>query len=148
MKNSPLRILLTDDDVGDRIVFEEIFEEMELETTVQLFKNGVELMDYLNKKDVLLPNLLFLDLNMPNKNGMTCLKEIRSNEKFRDISIAIYSTSASEKDIDESFQHGANIYITKPSDFGILKQVLTKAISFTHQYHDPSYNRENFVLKI
>jgi CheY-like chemotaxis protein len=148
MKNSPLRILLTDDDLGDRIVFAEIFEEMELETTVQLLKNGVELMDYLNKKDVLFPDLLFLDLNMPNKNGMTCLKEIRSNEKFKDISIAIYSTSASEKDIEESFQLGANIYITKPSDFGILKQVLAKAISVTHQYNDTSFNRENFVLKI
>ena len=148
MINPPLRILLTDDDLGDRIIFSEIFEEMELETTVQLLNNGVELMDYLNKKDVLLPDLLFLDLNMPNKNGMTCLKEIRSNEKFKDISIAIYSTSASERDIDESFQHGANIYITKPSDFSKLKQILTKAISVTHLYHDSSFNRENFVLKI
>lgn len=148
MKKNPLRILLTDDDEGDRIIFQEIFEELELPISVQLLKNGAELMDYLNQEDALLPDLLFLDLNMPHKNGMTCLKEIRSDDKFKDISIAIYSTSASEKDIDESYHHGANIYVTKPGDYSILKQVLVKAISVTHQYHDPSYNRENYVLKV
>ncbi len=147
MKN-PLRILLTDDDEGDRLIFQEIFEEMDLPITVQLLKNAVELMDYLHKQDAILPDLLFLDLNMPNKNGMTCLKEIRSDENLNDISVAIYSTSATEKDIDESYHHGANVYITKPGDYNILKQVLVKAISITHQYHDPSYNRENFVLKV
>ena len=148
MKKNPLHILLTDDDEGDRIIFKEIFEEMELPIEVQLLKNGLELMNYLHKEDAVLPDLLFLDLNMPNKNGMTCLKEIRNDDRFKDISIAIYSTSASEKDIDETYHHGANIYVTKPGDYSILRQVLIKAISVTHQYHDPSFNRENFVLKV
>ncbi|MEX0661892.1 MAG: response regulator [Balneolaceae bacterium] len=144
----PLRILLTDDDEGDRLLFKEIIEEMNTETVVHTLKNGVELMNYLNENHKSLPALLFLDLNIPLKSGMECLKEIRGNSKFDSIAIAIYSTSSFDKDIDRTFDEGANIYITKPSDFQTLKKVLTKAVSFTRQEKDSGFNKENFVLKI
>ncbi len=105
-------------------------------------------MEYLQKKEKPLPQLLFLDLNMPRKNGLQCLMEIRGNEKLKDISVAIYSTSNSEKDIEETFLHGANIYIHKPADFNILKQVLEKAVRTTIQYKDETMNRDNFLLRI
>jgi CheY-like chemotaxis protein len=105
-------------------------------------------MEYLAKKDVALPELIFLDLNMPRKNGLECLKEIRSSEKFSKIPIAIYSTSASKNDIEETFRNGANVYIKKPSDFNILKQLLAKVLSTAHIYQDKSFNIEIFLLKI
>lgn len=148
MVKLPLRILLTDDDQGDRILFTEIFDEMTEKTIVQTLNNGAELMKYLNENDKPLPDLLFLDLNMPHKNGLECLREIRGNSEFDDMSIAIYSTSNFDKDINQTFEEGANIYITKPSDFQELKKVLAKAVSFTRQEKDSGFNKENFVLKI
>ncbi|MBC7915362.1 MAG: response regulator, partial [Pyrinomonadaceae bacterium] len=115
---------------------------------VHTVNNGIQLMDYLSKKDAALPHLILLDLNMPRKNGLECLKEIRSNEKFKGISIAIYSTSASKNDIDETFSNGANVYIKKPSDFGILKQLLAKVVSTARLYQNPSFNIETFLLRI
>ena len=105
-------------------------------------------MELLNTTTHPLPHLIFLDLNMPRKNGLACLKEIKSNKKFKDISIAIYSTSANEKDMDETFRYGTNDYITKPAEFTILKQVLEKAVMMAYLYQDQSMKRENFILKI
>jgi CheY-like chemotaxis protein len=113
-----------------------------------MVNNGMELMDYLTKENNPLPDLLFLDLNMPRKNGLQCLKEIRGNPKLKNISIAIYSTSSSEKDIDDTFRNGANVYIKKPNDFNLLKQVLDKVVMAAWQYQEPPFNRENFLLRI
>ena len=77
------------------------------------------------------------------------MKEIiRNNEKLREISIAIYSTSNSEKDMEETFLNGANIYIHKPNDFNVLKQVLEKAVMTAHGYQNQLMNKENFLLRI
>lgn len=145
---TPLYILLTDDDEGDRLVFKEILDDMNIDTIVETANNGEQLMEILENEDNVLPDLLFLDLNMPHKNGIECLKEIRNNEKYDDVLIAIYSTSASESDIETTFREGANIYITKPGDFENLKKVLTRAVTVTRQNQTKDFNRGNFVLKI
>jgi CheY-like chemotaxis protein len=148
LENYPLHILLADDDETDRLLFKEAFEELEIKTVVHTVNNGEQLMNYLNDKDAVLPDLLFLDLNMPRKSGLECLKEIRSCKKLKDISIAIYSTSGSEKDIEATFLGGANIYINKPNDFNILKQVLENAVITAYQYQDEFFRKENFLLRI
>ncbi len=148
MNNSPLQILLADDDEADRFLFTEAFSELKIKTVVKTVNDGAQLMEYLNIKDAKLPHLLFLDLNMPRKNGLECLKEIRSNEKLKDVSIAIYSTSDNKNDMEETFLNGANVYITKPADFTMLKQFLEKAVMTTYQYQDKGMNLENFLLKI
>jgi len=147
-QKTPVRVLLTDDDEGDRLVFKEIFEEMDRDISVHMVNDGKQLMDFLNKDENPLPYIIFLDLNMPNMNGLECLKEIRRFEKYSDISIAIYSTSTSEKDIEDTFHHGANIYITKPSNFKELKQVLAKSLSAVWLNRESDLDRANFVLKI
>jgi CheY-like chemotaxis protein len=148
LENEPLLIVLVDDDEADRLLFIDIFSELKLKTIVETFNNGVELMQSLNEKETLLPHLLFLDLNMPLKNGLQCLKEIRSNEKLKNISVAIYSTSNNQKDIEETFLNGANLYITKPSDFNTLKKVLEKAVMMAYHYEKEDLRREHFLLKI
>ncbi len=148
MKVDPLLILLADDDEADRLLFTEAFSELSIKTTVRTVNDGMQLIEWLNKEDNTLPHFLFLDLNMPRKNGMECLKEIRSNEKLRNIFIAIYSTSYNEKDMEETFVNGANVYITKPSDFNELKQILYKAVSATLIYEGNTFNRENYMLRV
>jgi len=148
MKNETFYILLADDDESDRMLFLEAFSELKIPTVVHTTNNGVELMDYLNKKGTRLPNLIFLDLNMPRKNGMECLKEIRSSKKLKDIFVAIYSTSDNGKDMEETFNYGANVYITKPNNFNKLKEVLEKAVMTTYMHEDKKMKRELFLLKI
>lgn len=148
MNKKPLQILLADDDEGDRLLFTVAFSELKIKTVVTTVNDGKELMEWLSLNDTPLPYLLFLDLNMPPKDGLECLKEIKSHEKLKDIFIAIYSTSDSEKDMEDTFLNGANVYITKPNDFDLLKLVLEKAVLTASQYQDQSLIRENFLLKV
>lgn len=144
----PLHVLLTDDDQDDRLIFKEILDEMDSDIAVHMVNDGKQLMDYLANEKKQIPHILFLDLNMPYMDGIECLKEIRSHEKYSDISIAIYSTSASKKDIDDTFSHGANMYITKPGAYHELKKVLEKSLSAVRLNRDADFDRSNFVLKI
>ena len=130
-----MNILLADDDEDDRTFFSEAIQELKMNNKVTLFKDGNDLMDYLVLPEIKLPHVLFLDLNMPGKTGIDCLKEIRSNARFKDMSIAIYSTSSSEKDIEDTFIEGANIYIKKPNDFSELKRVIKEVINMNWQFH-------------
>ncbi len=148
MEREFLDVLLADDDAADRILFKEALEELKIKTKVHIVSNGVQLIDYLLKKEGPVPQIIFLDLNMPRKNGQECLKEIRRHAEFKEVSIAIYSTSESEKDIKETFLNGANVYIRKPSDYNELKLVLAKAVSAASVYQDPPFNIANFIMKI
>lgn len=143
-----INICLADDDQDDRLFFTDAFDELKIKTKVSTFKDGVELMNYLNDADSVLPNVLFLDLNMPKKNGLECLLEIKKNENLNDIAIAIYSTSSSEEHIEETFINGANIYIKKPSDFETLKKILAEVVTINWQYHTSGLNKDNFLMRM
>jgi len=148
MQEDYIYIILADDDADDRLLFTDAFEELRITTKVKTFNDGVELMDYLNAEGSVFPNVLFLDLNMPRKSGLECLKEIKKSDKFNDIAIAIYSTSASEEDIEKTFVMGANIYIKKPNDFKTLKKVLQEVVTINWQYHTNGLNKDNFLLRL
>ncbi len=143
-----INICLADDDEDDRLFFTDAFDELKINTKVSTFNDGVELMDYLNNEDSVLPNVLFLDLNMPKKNGVECLLEIKKNQKLSDIAIAIYSTSSSEEHIEETFINGANIYIKKPNDFEDLKKILSEVVTINWQYHTSGLNKDNFLMRM
>jgi CheY-like chemotaxis protein len=148
MQNEVIRVMLADDDEDDRLFFTEAFQEIKIKTVVTTLNNGIELMNYLNKEDAVLPHVLFLDLNMPGKTGLDCLKEIKSIDRLKNIAIAIYSTSASDEDIEDTFVEGANVYIKKPHEFSTLKNVLSDVITLNWQYHTSGLNRDNFLLSI
>jgi CheY-like chemotaxis protein len=147
MNSRILKILLADDDEADRLLFKEAFDELNAGTSVETVNDGVELMELLKKSEPKnLPNIIFLDINMPRKDGLECLKEIRANKNLKDVSVAIYSTSSSQSDMEETFLNGANVYIHKPNDFQILKMVLKKSIEYANIYQDPPFNKDNFLL--
>lgn len=148
MENEALHILLADDDEDDRIFFKEALQGIRVKTTITLVNDGMQLMNYLNQPGNHLPNVVFLDLNMPGKSGMECLIEIRKNSRLKDLAIAIYSTSSSEEYIEEAFVRGANIYIKKPDDFAVLKVILEQVINLNWQYHTSGLKKENFLLNI
>lgn len=148
MQKEHITIALADDDEDDRLFFKDAFDELKINTVVTTLCDGEELMNYLNHPETILPNILFLDLNMPKKNGFECLLEIKKEQKFDDIAIAIYSTSSSEEDIENTFVQGANIYIKKPSDFSSLKKILSQVVTINWQYHTSGLNKENFLLRL
>lgn len=148
MSNKPLQILLADDDEDDRLFFKEALEDIKIKTVVTTVNDGIELMEYLINPDNVLPDVVFLDLNMPRKNGIQCLEEIRNDDALKDLTIAIYSTSGAERDIEETFIKGANVYIKKPNDFVTLKKVVEEAMSINWQYHTSGLNKDTFILSI
>lgn len=148
MQNDSILITLADDDEDDRLFFTDAFGEIKIKTIVNTVNNGKELLNFLNDPNTILPNILFLDLNMPILNGIECLKEIKQNDKFKDIVVAIYSTSSSDQDVEETFVLGANIYIKKPSNFNTLKKILSDIVTINWQYHTNGLNKDNFLLRL
>ena len=148
MPDQPLRILLADDQENDRILFVDALNELKTKSIIHTVNDGEELMEYLTNPDNSLPQLLFLDLNMPRKNGIECLKEIRANNKLHDIAIAIFSTSLAEKDIEETLVSGANVYLNKPTSFDALKQALNKVVVTAASYQNTFFNKANFLLRL
>ncbi|RZJ76148.1 MAG: response regulator [Flavobacterium sp.] len=144
----PLRIILVDDDHDDRYFFKEAFSQVRIKYVLSSFEDGVELMDYLLDPENELPHIIFLDLNMPRKSGLVCLKEIREDSRLKNISVAIYSTSSSQQDIEDTFVLGANVYIKKPNDHASLKKVLTDVVHINWQYISEGLNKESFILSM
>ncbi|MFL9838780.1 response regulator [Flavobacterium sp. ST-75] len=146
MLHTHLHIMLADDDEDDRLFFTEAFEEVKIKYTLTTFNDGVSLMNHLVLKENPLPDIIFLDLNMPRKSGMECLSEIRNSERLKNISVAIYSTSSSDHDVEQTFISGANVYIKKPTDFTELKKILSDVIHINWQYITDGLNKDSFIL--
>lgn len=148
MNTEKLNIVLADDDEDDRLLFELAIKEINVPKQLLMFKNGTELIQHLRDNRKNLPDIIFLDLNMPNKNGLECLKEIKLDLGLGDITVVIYSTSSSDKDIQSTFLEGANIYINKPTDFNKLKKTIERVLTLDWQYHTSLLNRENFLFRL
>lgn len=140
-----LHIVLAEDDQDDRLLFERVFNNVRINHTLKMCNDGAELIDYLNTNDEK-PHIIFLDLNMPKKSGLECLAEIRKDERLRDITVAIYSTSSIAATIEQAFILGSNVYIKKPNEFDDLKKILTEVIYINWQYITDGLNKENFMV--
>lgn len=128
MNSKKLNVLLADDDFDDCNFFKQAMDELSPTTHLTIVHDGEELMNYLTEKADKVPDVLFLDINMPRKNGIECLVEIKQNKKLKDIPVVMFSTANSWDTINHLFNNGTNVYIHKPSDFEQLKQVITHAL--------------------
>jgi CheY-like chemotaxis protein len=139
-ENVPLKILLADDDEDDRSFFAKALKEIPIQTHLLTVDDGQELMEHLFENTDRLPDVLFLDLNMPRKNGFECLSEIKQNKKLNQFPVIMFSTSYPrdknyEQDmINMLFRIGALDYIRKPDDFAQLKQVIHHALIMAAEY--------------
>ena len=130
----PLKILLADDDTDDCFFFSKALKEIPLATHLTTVHNGEQLMNYLIDDNENLPDLLFLDLSMPRKTGFECLTEIKENEKLKDLTVIVLTTSFGrgidyEQNLINTLSNiGAQEYIRKPGDFEQLKNVIHQSI--------------------
>ena len=121
-------LVYVDDDEDDRSLFQETIEELFPNIDLRLYENGKEFIEDLVRDISNLPRLVFMDLNMPIKNGFECLEEIRLNNTFRQIPIAVYSTSSCPRDKNRSLQLGAKHFITKPTSFSEMKALISNTV--------------------
>ena len=130
MNTKHLNILLADDDLDDCNFFKHALEELSLSAQLITVHDGEELMSYLaeNSSRNGGTDVLFLDINMPRKNGLECLSEIKRNPKLKELPVVMFSTSNSWDTINMLFKSGSHVYIHKPSDFAQLKQVIHHAL--------------------
>jgi len=128
MNVKQLNILLADDDTDDCNFFKDALEALPMSTKLSIVHDGDELMNYLLEQTGPLPHVLFLDINMPRKNGFECLAEIKHDEKLKDLPVVMFSTSRSQEKINILFKTGADVYIHKPSSFAQLVQVIHHAL--------------------
>ena len=122
-------IYLADDDDDDCLLFREALSEMPLPTQLTTVHNGEQLLSLLESKNGDLPDVLFLDLNMPRKNGQQCLVEIKQSEKLKKLKVVIFSTSFQQEVADILYENGALHYIRKPIDFVQLKNVIHQVLT-------------------
>ncbi|MEX0812995.1 MAG: response regulator [Chitinophagales bacterium] len=152
MKNSnkspqnPLNILLADDDLDDCFLFTEALEELQVDVQLKMVHDGEQLMQWLTDKANKLPDILFLDINMPRKNGLDCLSEIKNNELLQNLSVVIFSTSSDNDMVVQVYKDAAHYYIHKPPKFSQLKNIIQNVLSLLGQENSPLPLKEKFIL--
>jgi CheY-like chemotaxis protein len=116
----PIEILLVEDNPGDVRLTEEILKDGKMQNNMHVVKDGVEALAFLRRKgkyaDMLRPDLILLDLNLPKKDGREVLAEIKGNGDLRGIPVVVLTTSKAEQDVLKAYNLHANCYITKPVD--------------------------------
>ena len=139
-------IFLADDDEDDQFMFREALKEIRLPTRLVTAHDGEQLMSALRTLDGNLPDVLFLDLNMPRKNGFQCLLEIKEDKKLRELRTIIFTTTSEPAVIQQLFKNGADHYVRKPTEFNELKKIIERVLKIVET---PSVRSsiERFVLK-
>jgi CheY-like chemotaxis protein len=143
--NGSYKVYLIDDDEDEYLLFQQAIKELNIDVEVTYINNCGEMLDLLDKGHI--PDLLFLDLNMPQIGGRECVKKIR--EKLKDkLSIIIYSTSKYPPDVEGTHKDGANLYVIKPNSFEGLMKTLKGvfSIDWKQQFYLPSKDKFLFQL--
>lgn len=125
-----VQIFYADDDLDDAFFFKNAIREINANYAFASFVSGVALLQEISLDDSH-HNIIFLDLNMPQKNGIECLADIRNNGSMGKVPVFIISTSNNEHYKTAAFETGANDYIEKPSSFQTLKLKIKEAIDST-----------------
>jgi len=134
MNSKQLNILLAEDDQDDRDFFDKALKEIPIPTHLTTVNEGEKLMEYLYKNSEHLPDVLFLDLNMPRKNGFECLVEIKENEKLKDLPVVMFTISCprdikyEEDMINRLLKIGAHDFIRKSDSLVQLKEFIYQVI--------------------
>jgi CheY-like chemotaxis protein len=125
-EKEPVKILLAEDDTEDQELFLDALQEAQISSEVTAVENGQELLDTLRDESQGDPDIIFIDVNMPVKDGKKALEEIKKDDELRDIPAVMLSTWDHPSDIEDAFGKGADLYVQKPSSFAGFVLVLKK----------------------
>lgn len=135
--NNEKDILLAEDDNDDVVLFEMAMKKLQLSYQLRVASNGDLLFVLLKER---MPHLLFLDIHMPCKDGISCILELRKDRAYDALPVVMYTSNTSKKHIEDCFRGGANMYLTKTNTFGELTDKLKKvfAIDWANYMHYPA----------
>ena len=123
-----LQILLVEDNEGDILLTTEALETMKIENEISVVKTGKEAIEYLSQSgkftQAKLPDLVLLDINLPVKNGLEVLSEIKSNDQTKNIPVIMLTTSSSARDREASKKLKADLFVTKPIEMHKYEQIV------------------------
>jgi two-component system response regulator len=130
-QNQSITILIAEDDLDDRAWIEQAFIESGFEDTLFFVQDGIELMQYVRKQGRFaspgtapLPDLILLELNMPNMDGRQALAELKAEPEIRRIPVVVLTVSTDEQDIRHTYDHGGAGFIIKPETFDGMLEVV------------------------
>jgi CheY-like chemotaxis protein len=141
----PIRIFLADDNKEDRDTFKSVLEASEIPTTLQVCETCESLLTQLQAGENK-PDIIFLDLKMPDRNGKDCLREIRRKADFNHIPVIIFTTTAYIEDITEVYENGANLYAPKNVFFTNNTEAFHMIVTTTLNKDHLSPTKDRFVL--
>jgi CheY-like chemotaxis protein len=124
-------VLLVEDDPGDVLMTREAFEHHRIRNNLHVVSDGEQAMLFLRKAgdyaEAPTPGLILLDLNLPRRNGLEVLAELKADSNLLSIPVVILTTSQAQEDVLRSYSLHANAYISKPVDFdkftGVIRQI-------------------------
>jgi CheY-like chemotaxis protein len=126
LKESAKQVMLAEDDEDDFYFFSMAINEVPYTVVLKRADDGELLLELLNQE---VPDVLFMDMYLPKKNGRECLKEIRSNKKYDTLPIIIYTSMKELEQIEFCYREGSNLYVLKPTSFNELKEIIEKILS-------------------
>ena len=141
-----LNIYLADDDEADCLLFKDALEELPVSANLTTVHDGEQLLDLLSQEGKVLPDVLFLDLNMPRKNGFAALGQIKRDNKLLDLPVIVFSTANDQAKVKMVYRDAAHYYIRKPAKFSELKEVIYKALVLIAEGNIKLPKQENFML--
>lgn len=125
-----LNILLVEDNEADILITQEILEPSRILKTLNAVSTAEEAILYLNRaehfRQIDIPDLILLDLNLPRTNGFAVLVEVKSNPALIHLPVIILTSSTSTYDKEYAFRNGADAYFEKPLEIALLKNFLTE----------------------
>jgi two-component system, chemotaxis family, response regulator Rcp1 len=127
-QNKKFRILLVEDNPADISLTREALNRNEIVNEIHVVHNGVEALNFLEKKNR--PDLIFLDLNLPKMTGLEVLKEIKEHGKYRRIPVIILTISNNEEDLIKAYDLHANCYINKPLEIKEFYAIMSSIVDF------------------
>jgi CheY-like chemotaxis protein len=148
MNREYLNVILVDNGEENQILFKKVFKDLKVGIKIQIFGNGENLMDYLNSEEAQIPEILFMEKEIPKKNSLEYIEEIKTDFRFDNMVIAIYSDHFSTTEEEEIFVNGANIVMKKPDNYDNLKKVVAEIVTLNWQYHTSGLNKNNFIMKV
>lgn len=141
-----LNIYLADDDDADCLLFKEALEELPVKVKLTIVHDGEKLLELLAQEGNILPDVLFLDLNMPRKNGFATLGQIKRDNKLLNLPVIVFSTANDQAKVKMVFKDAAHYYIRKPAKFSELKEVIYKALKLIAEGNLELPKQKDFVM--
>ncbi len=130
-------IVLVDDDEDDRNFFTRAVHNTSPAIRFVALGDGEKFMEFLENDPVPRPDLVILDINMPGLSGLDCLKQLRQSSGWSDLPVVMYSTSTQEKDLNDSTQLGANLYVVKPKEISALYRLVNYLVNLDWSRRKP-----------